>query len=113
MSEMELMIWRCSVLDILSQQLLSWTPGTWSMNMYSHPIGFDASSSQSSMLGTGMDVFDLTVEIACQKTRDRNQQWDSLSLYAIVATSEFVVSRWGPAMRVGTRATMHSPLSMV
>ena len=83
------------------------------MNMYSHPIGFNASSSQSSMLGTGIVVFDLTVEIACQKTGDQNQQWDNLSLYAIVATSEFVVSLRGPAMRVGTRATMHSLLSMV
>jgi hypothetical protein len=33
------------------------------MNMYSHPMGFDASSFQSSMLGTGMVVLNLTVEL--------------------------------------------------
>ena len=83
------------------------------MNTYSHPIGFDASSFQSSMLGTGMDVLDLTVKISCQKTEARSHGWECLSLYAIVATSEFVVSPRGPAMCAGTLATMRSPLSMV
>jgi hypothetical protein len=38
------------------------------MKMYSHPMGFDESSLQSRMLGTRMDVLDLTVERQCQMT---------------------------------------------
>ena len=83
------------------------------MKMYSHPMGFDASSFQSSMFGTGIVVLDLTVGISCQKTEVWSHGWQSLSLYAIVATSEFVVSLRGPAMCVGTLATMRAPLSMV
>jgi hypothetical protein len=38
------------------------------MKVYSHPMGFDESSLQSSILGTAMDVLDLTVERQCQMT---------------------------------------------
>lgn len=103
----------CCSADISGHLWRNCTPEACSVMMYSQPIGFEATSLHSRILGIGTDVLDCTdMLLTVQRLRS---SWNGYlhSRYLMVATSELVVSLCGPATTVGSLATIRLALSHV
>jgi hypothetical protein len=70
---------RCSELVMVSHRPCSWTPDTGLIRIYSVPIGFELSSHQQTISGTGKDVCS-RFDFRGKKSKPR-RSGDSLRFY--------------------------------